>query len=96
MAPGFEIVLADLLVHVVRVEASGGYGDTRSGIFSGQFLKVVGLDEAIIERLLGDSSFSSFAPDTSNLRWSVSQTMLRIIRWVFRLIRTSLLLQIIM
>ena len=52
MAPGFEIVLADLLVHVVRVEASGGYGDTRSGIFSGQFLKVVGLDEAIIERLL--------------------------------------------
>ena len=46
-----SLVLGDLLLQLVRVGASGGYGDPRTGTFPGLFLFVVERDEAILEPL---------------------------------------------
>ena len=67
------MVLADLLVHVVRVEAGRGYGS----------IHAMERDEATLDRLLEYGlEFCQFVSGTSNLLRSVSQMMPRKIRRV--------------
>ena len=82
MLPGFELksillfVLADLLVHVVRLEAGRGYGDTYVFHFSASFSRLWNVMEGLWIASLGRLS------SCPSIIRSVSQMMPRTIKRV--------------